>query len=73
LIVSAVAGMLLLSTAPMLIRAAYGSLMAGMVEIAKLTPEREREIHAAVAGAAEKLRPLIAELLPPASGCECPK
>jgi hypothetical protein len=73
LIVAVVAGTLLLSATPMLIRAAYGSLMAGMVEIAKVTPEREREIRAAVAGAAEKLRPIIAELIPLASDRDCAK
>lgn len=73
LIAAVVAGTLLLSATPMLIRAAYGSLMAGMAEIAKVTPEREREIRAAVAGAAEKLRPIIAELIPPAPDCERPK
>lgn len=73
LAVLAVAGMLFAAAAPALGRAAYRMTMAGLAEMSRITPEREREIHATVAAAARKLRPLIAEFSPDAPRAECPR
>jgi hypothetical protein len=58
------------ATAPILGRVAYRTVMAGLVEMSKITPERKREIRTTVGAAAQKIRPIIAEaLLGPASDC----
>lgn len=73
LAVLAVAGMLFAAAAPALGRAAYRMTMAGLAEMSRITPEREREIHATVAAAARKIRPLIAEFAPDTPRTECPR